>query len=138
MLVTVANLPIIGTHMLVAPHASLDDGLLDVATYPEFSKAELLAYFAQVREEGQADESKVQRYRARKVKVKTSPKMKILADGTPLGKGAVTIKLLPRALRIIAPKKGAGLETAGADPGHDLPAPVSPTVPVGGNGSQVV
>ena len=135
MLVTVANLPIIGAHFLVAPDASLEDGLLDIATYPEFGKAELLAYFAQVKDEGQSGNDKVQRYRARKVKVKTSPKMEILADGTPLGKGTVKIRLRPRALRVIAPKKGVGLETAGKDAGFDLPAPVSPTAIASVNGS---
>ena len=135
MLVTVANLPIIGAHMLVAPDASLEDGLLDIATYPGFSKAELLAYFGKVKEEGHSGNRKVQRYRAREVKVKTSPKMPILADGTPFGKGTVRIKLLHRALRVFAPIKGVGLEAAGKDAGYDLPAPVSPTVTAGVNGS---
>ena len=126
MLVTVANMPIIGAHMLVAPDASLKDGLLDIAVYPEFSKAELLAYFAEVKEEGRSGDGKVQRYRAREVKVKTSPRMPILADGTALGKGTVKIRLLHRALRVIAPKKGVGLEAPGKGAGDDLPAPVSP------------
>ena len=46
MLVTIANTPIIGLKNLVAPDASMDDGLLDIAVYPNFSKAELLSYFA--------------------------------------------------------------------------------------------
>lgn len=135
MLVTVANLPIMGAHFMVAPDASLEDGLLDIATYPELSKAELLAYFAQVREEGQASDGKIQRYRARKIKVKSSPKMEVLADGTMLGKGTVKIKLRRRALRVIAPEKGTGLETAGKDAGHDLPAPVSPVATPATDGS---
>src|SRR5689334_50686 len=45
MLVTVANTPVIGVKNLVAPEASMEDGLLDIAVYPNFSKAELLAYF---------------------------------------------------------------------------------------------
>jgi len=135
MLVTVANLPIIGEHFLVAPDASLEDGLLDIATYPKFSKAELLAYFAQVKDEGQSGDGKVQRYRAREVKVKTSPKMEIQADGTALGKGTVKIRLRPGALRVLAPEKGVGLEAAGKDAGYDLPAPVSPAVTAGVNGS---
>ena len=127
MLVTVANMPIMGAHFLVSPHAVLDDGLLDIATYPEFAKAELASYFVQVREEGQADESKVQRYRASKLKVKCTPKMEVLADGTMLGKGTVRIKVRPRALRVIAPKVGAGVETADRMAIQGLPAPVSPT-----------
>jgi diacylglycerol kinase (ATP) len=127
MLVTVSNMPIMGAHFLVAPDASLDDGLLDIATYPEFTKAELLAYFAQVKEEGRTNDGKVQRYRARTIIIRTKPKMAVLADGTLLGKGKVKIKLRPRALRLIAPKKGVGLEAPpGHEAGRDLPAPVSP------------
>ena len=136
-LVTVSNMPIMGAHFLVAPDASLDDGLLDIATYPEFSKAELLAYFAQAKdsEHAQSRDGKVQRYRAREVKVKTKPKMKVLADGTLLGKGTVRIKLWPRALRVFAPKKGAGMEAAaGQEAGAGLPAPVAPAA-VAGNGT---
>ena len=75
MLVPVSNMPIMGAHFLVAPDASLRDGLLDISVYPNFSKAELLAYFAQVKDEGQAGNGKVQRYRARKTKIKSSPNM---------------------------------------------------------------
>ena len=46
MLVTIANVPLIGLNNLLAPDASADDGLLDIAVYPGFSKAELAAYFA--------------------------------------------------------------------------------------------
>ena len=37
MLVTIANTPIIGAKNLVAPDASMEDGLLDIAVYPGFS-----------------------------------------------------------------------------------------------------
>jgi diacylglycerol kinase (ATP) len=126
MLVTVSNLPIMGAHFLVAPDASVEDGLLDISVYPEFNKAGLLAYFAQVKEGGQRADDKVQRYRARKLKVKSSPKMDVLADGTMLGKGTVTIKLHPRAIRVIAPEVGAGMETPPQEAAAEMPAPISP------------
>lgn len=44
MLVTIANMPLIGAKNLVAPQASAEDGLLDIVVYPHFSKAQLLAY----------------------------------------------------------------------------------------------
>ncbi|HEX7434783.1 MAG TPA: diacylglycerol kinase family protein, partial [Anaerolineaceae bacterium] len=73
MLMTVTNIPYIGLKFLVAPDASMHDGLLDIAVYPEFSKAELLTYFGKVMNEGRAADGKIQRYRAHKLKVKTSP-----------------------------------------------------------------
>jgi diacylglycerol kinase (ATP) len=126
MLVTVANTPLIGAKNLVAPDASMDDGLLDIAVYPDFSKAELLSYFVKTAHEGSTPDRTIQRYRARKIKVKTSPKLDIAAEGIILGKGTARIKILPGALRVIAPEPGTGgaekpLEKAT----KELPEPVS-------------
>ena len=74
MLVTVTNTPLIGVKNLVAPEASMEDGLLDVAVYPDFSKSEMLAYFARTAKEGYVEDGKIQRYRAKKIKIKTEPK----------------------------------------------------------------
>jgi diacylglycerol kinase (ATP) len=110
MLVTVANTPIIGAKNLVAPDASMDDGLLDIAVYPNFTKAQLLGYFAVTAHEGAIPDGTIQRYRARKIKVKTSPKLDVAAEGIILGKGSAWIKVLPGALRVIAPEPGTGAE----------------------------
>jgi diacylglycerol kinase (ATP) len=110
MLVTVANTPLIGLKNLLAPDASMDDGLLDIAVYPGFSKADLLGYFAKTANEGSTPDGTIQRYRARKIKVKTSPKLDISAEGILIGKGTARIKVLPGALRVIAPEPGPGAE----------------------------
>jgi diacylglycerol kinase family enzyme len=126
MLVTVANTPIIGLKNLVAPDASMDDGLLDIAVYPNFSKAQLLNYFAKSAHESSTPDRTIQRYRARKIRVKTSPKLDVAAEGIILGKGTAWIKVLPRALRVIAPEPGAGAEKPPGKTTKDLPMPVSP------------
>ena len=126
MLAIVSNVPLIGPNMLVAPNASMDDGLFDVSVFPNYSKAELLTYFTKVAKEGHADDGRIQRYRAHKLKVKTSPKLEIMADGVMLGKGTVKIKVLPGVLRVIAPQVGAGMEKPPQATGEDLPAPIAP------------
>lgn len=127
MLVTIANTPLIGAKNLVAPDASMEDGLLDIAVYPGFSKAELLAYFAKTAHEGSTPDGTIQRYRARKIKVKTSPKLDIAAEGIILGKGTARIKVLPGALRVFAPEPGPGAEkTQEEKTARELPEPVSP------------
>jgi diacylglycerol kinase (ATP) len=103
MLATISNIPLIGAKNLVAPEASAEDGLLDVAVYPDFSKAELLNYFLKTTNEGTSDESKLQRYRARKVIIKSSPKMEVGADGIKLGKGIATINIDSSPLHVYAP-----------------------------------
>ncbi len=110
MLVTITNVPLIGLHNLVAPDSSLEDGLLDVALYPGFSKAQILAYFARTLNESAPEFDKVQRYRARKIKIRTSPKLDIAAEGLLMGKGTAWIKALPGALHVLAPEPGAGAE----------------------------
>jgi diacylglycerol kinase (ATP) len=128
MLAVVSNVPLIGPNMLMYPDASMEDGLLDISLYPNFSKAELLAYTARTMDDTPPDDGKIQRYRAQTIKIKTSPKLDVMADGVMLGKGKVKIKVLPGALRVIAPEVGAGVEKPPEEIGADLPAPVAPVV----------
>ncbi len=126
MLVVVSNAPIFGKNFLVAPHASLQDGLLDISIYPNFSKAELLAYYLSIMNEGYSDNEKIQRYRARKIEIKASPKLMAMADGVMLGKGKVKIKIRPRALWVIAPEDHGDFMNE-KPVSERLPAPVSPS-----------
>jgi len=126
MLVVVSNTPIFGRNFLVAPNASLQDGLLDISVYPNFSKAELLAYYTKIMNEGYSDNEKIQRYRARKLEVKASPKMEVMADGVMLGKGKVEIKNRPGALWVITPDDTTAPAALVKDTSEELPAPVSP------------
>jgi len=104
MLVTIANVPLIGLNNLLAPDASLEDGLLDIAVYPGFSKAELAAYFARTVKQLATADDKVQRFRAGKIKIRTEPKLDIAAEGLLMGKGKAWIKALPAAIQIVAPE----------------------------------
>jgi diacylglycerol kinase (ATP) len=126
MLVTITNTPVTGIKNLVAPDASMEDGLLDISVYPGFSKAELLNYFIKTAHEGTTPDGRIQRYRAKKIKVKTSPKLDISSEGIIVGRGTAWIKLLPGAMRVIAPEVGAGAEKPQEKDVKDIPAPVSP------------
>jgi diacylglycerol kinase (ATP) len=126
MLVTIANTPISGVKNMVAPEASMDDGLLDIAVYPGFSKAELINYFFKSSNEGEIPDGRIQRYRAKKIKVKTSPKLDIAAEGIIIGKGTAWINVIPGGLRVIAPEIGKGAEKTPKQSTKKLPEPVSP------------
>jgi hypothetical protein len=54
--------------------------------------------------------------------VKSSPELKVMADGIDLGKGTVTIKIWPGALRVIAAKKSLGMESPSIAKGIPAPA----------------
>ena len=125
MLVTIANTPLIGLKNLVAPEASMEDGLLDISVFPGFTKAMVLRYFAQTANKGSPPDGSIQRYRAHTISIKTSPKLDIAAEGILLGKGTARIKTLPGALRVIAPKAGTGTEKPLKKSAQKLAAPLS-------------
>jgi diacylglycerol kinase (ATP) len=126
MLVVVSNAPMFGANFLVAPDASVTDGLLDISVYPDFSKTELLAYYAAIRSEGFSANEKVQRFRARKIELKTDPKMDVMADGVMLGQGKVEIRSKRGAVWMITPEDHVAPPALLKDNAQELPAPVSP------------
>jgi len=128
MLVTVANTPLIASKNLVAPDASLQDGLFDISVFPDFSKAQVLSYFARTAEESLIPDGKLQRFRASTVKIKSKPKLEIAADGISLGKGTAVIKMRRGALRVFAPAVGSGDEKSKVGKLAELDAPLSPFV----------
>ena len=129
MLVVVSNAPMFGANFLVAPDASLKDGYLDISVYPNFSKTEILSYFAQIRAEGSSPNEKVHRYRACKIEIKTNPRMDVMADGVMLGRGKVEIKSKPSAVWMITPEDQVAPPALTKSAAEELPAPVAP-VPV--------
>jgi len=128
MLVTIANTPLIASENLVAPDASMEDGLFDISVFPSFNKAEILSYFARTSNEDLIPDGKIQRFRASKIKVKSSPELEIAADGILLGKGTAVIKMCTGALRVFAPPIGAGDEKPQEQKVEELAAPLSPLV----------
>lgn len=126
MLVVVSNAPMFGANFLVAPDATVTDGLLDISVYPEFSKAELLGYYAKIRDEGFSNNEKVQRFRASKIEIKTEPPMEVMADGVMLGSGKVEIKCKAGAVWMITPEDHVAPPALIKETAEELPAPVSP------------
>jgi diacylglycerol kinase (ATP) len=127
-LVMVTNTPVFGKKFLVSPIAALQNGLLDISVFQEFGKDDLRGYYASMLDGGYSGNGKVQRYQARKLKVKSTPKAPITADGIKLGKGTVTIRMRPGALRVIAKKEVPVPETSPKEEPLTQSIPVSPTV----------
>lgn len=128
MLVTVTNTPLIGSKNLVAPDASMHDGLFDISVFPDFSKAHILSYFVRTADENLIPDGKLQRFRAKTVKIKSEDNLEIAADGISLGKGTAVIKMHHGALRVIAPAVGSGAEKSKEQKLSELDAPLSPFV----------
>jgi YegS/Rv2252/BmrU family lipid kinase len=122
LLVMVSNTSVFGKKFLLTPNASLKDGFLDISVYQDFSKTELSKYYTSMMDGGYSGDGKVLRYQARKLKVRTLPRLKVTADGIEQGKGTVTIKMRSGALRVIAAKKSQEVEIPPIDEVIPVPA----------------
>lgn len=99
--VAVANSKAYGGGMFIAPDAELDDGLLDVVTSGQVSKLRFLSNLPKVFKGTHVDEPQVTVERAAEVRIDADRPFSVYADGDPVADLPATVRLLPRALRII-------------------------------------
>jgi YegS/Rv2252/BmrU family lipid kinase len=101
--VAAANSKAYGGGMFMAPDAELDDGLLDVVWTGQVSKLHFLANLPKVFKGRHIDNPEVTVLRASEVKIKADRPFEVYADGDPIADLPATIRVLPRALEVIAP-----------------------------------
>lgn len=107
----ISNLPFIGPHFQISAQVSFKDGCLDVFTFSEMGKLGMLSYAMRSREEP-LDDSGIKHYRAKHVTIVSDPQMPVLADGTLLSQGSLSIHVHPRALMVMAGKHLTGQQPA--------------------------
>jgi YegS/Rv2252/BmrU family lipid kinase len=107
--VAIANSQAFGGGMFVAPHAKLDDGLFDIVVINEISKFKYLSNLPKVFKGTHVDEEGVIELPAAgsTVTVSADRTFGVYADGEHLTDLPVTLRVLPRALRVIAPSAPA-------------------------------
>jgi YegS/Rv2252/BmrU family lipid kinase len=104
--VAAANSKAYGGGMFLAPDAELDDGLLDVVWTGDVSKLHFLANLPKVFKGRHIDNPEVTVLRASEVEIKADRPFEVYADGDPIADLPATIRVLPRALEVIAPPDG--------------------------------
>jgi YegS/Rv2252/BmrU family lipid kinase len=102
--VAVANSPYYGGGMKVAPGADPADGLLDVVFVKRSSKLRFLANLPKVFSGKHVELDVIELHRAREVAVSADRPFDVYADGDPITTLPATVKLVPGALRVIAPR----------------------------------
>ncbi len=128
--VTISNAPLTGLNFLIAPEAKMDDGFLDVAVFDEMSKTDLLGYFMAARNGNRADNPKIKKYRARRIRVRLQDAEPVVSDKDPLPANSdLEIEIIPQALRVIV-GKGIGL-TFPVDAVPSVPPLAGPQTPNG-------
>ena len=101
--VAVANSQAYGGGMLLAPHAELDDGQLDVVATGRASRVHFLRSLPLVFKGEHLNEPSVSIFRGRRIEVTADRPFDIYADGDPVGSVPATISVLPRCLRVVVP-----------------------------------
>lgn len=98
--VTICNSPYYGAHFQIAPGTLMDDGLLDVVIYKNFSKLEYLQNALAISRGRRPAERKMLHRRVKTMRVEARHPVEIQVDGSPLGHTPATVQVLPAALRV--------------------------------------
>lgn len=101
--VAVANSKAYGGGMYMAPGAELDDGVFDLVLVGQIGKRRFLANLPKVFKGTHLDSDEVTVLRATRVEVRADRPFAVYADGEHLTDLPADLRILPRALRVIAP-----------------------------------
>jgi YegS/Rv2252/BmrU family lipid kinase len=101
--VAVANSGVFGGGMWLVPDARLDDGLLDIAFTADQPKRAYLRGLNKVFKGAHVDEPGFTIVRGREVTFQANRPFSAYADGDPIAELPTTVRVLPGALRVIAP-----------------------------------
>jgi YegS/Rv2252/BmrU family lipid kinase len=101
--VAVANNKAYGGGMRLAPDAELDDGRLDVVMTGEVGKLRFLANLPKVFKGTHVENEEVAVVRAAEVEIRADRPFAVYADGDHLVDLPATVRVLPRALGVLAP-----------------------------------
>jgi diacylglycerol kinase (ATP) len=103
----IANMPFMGPHFQISPNVSFRDSGLDVFTFSDMSKINMISY-AVLSRGALLEDADNQHYRAKHLKIISDPPMSVLADGVLLGQGAFSVHIQPRALTVMAGRELTG------------------------------
>ncbi|MGH9580859.1 MAG: hypothetical protein ACRD2R_07695 [Terriglobales bacterium] len=98
-----ANAPNYGGGMRIAPHALLDDGLLDLVRIRNAGRLRLLRCLHRVYSGAHISMPEVECFRAAEARIEADPPLPVYADGEPITHTPITVSIASRALRVIIP-----------------------------------
>jgi YegS/Rv2252/BmrU family lipid kinase len=102
--VAAANSKTFGGGMLLAPDASLQDGLLDVVMIEDMPRLRYLRLAPTVFSGRHVHQRAVSVLRSREVHIEATRPFTLYADGEAIAELPVTIRVLPGAIRMIVPR----------------------------------
>ncbi len=126
-LVLVSNIQLYGGLVRITPEARLDDGQLDVRIFRGMGPSWVLRHTAGVFINRHLRDPKVTYHRGRRVTVYTADPCPIQLDGEPVGTTPMSIEVVPRALRVLVPRKAPADLFCRPEIGHPVLPPPTPT-----------
>ncbi len=105
--VAACNSSSFGGGMLIAPDASLDDGEFDVVMVGEVGKLRFLGNLPKVFKGTHVENEEVRVIRSTQLELSASRPFAVYADGDHLTDLPASLRILPRALSVLAPPAGA-------------------------------
>lgn len=127
LLVVIANGPYYGTGFTVAPNAIIDDGLLTISIFRDFSKWELIRHFWSISKGQYRYSPKIETYRVAEVRLTSPAQLPVHIDGHLLGELPVTLKIIKHALKVIVPAADMPTYKRKDDPNPPVALPVAKT-----------
>ncbi len=107
MVVAFANTPTYGGGILIAPHARMDDGKLEICVVRAMAKARLLRLFPSVFSGRHLNLSEVRYFQADRLRIETEKPSEVYADGEYVCSTPVEVTVERAALKVIVPSRGA-------------------------------
>ena len=101
--VTICNAPFYGPHFQVASHVLMDDGLLDVIVYKNFSKLEFIQHGISITQGRRMYQPKITHRKVKSLRISTEQPMEVMVDGEIQGQTPVTVTAISAALRVRVP-----------------------------------
>jgi YegS/Rv2252/BmrU family lipid kinase len=104
--VSAANSKAYGGGMMLAPDADLSDGQFDVIAVGKGGKLRFLSNLPKVFKGTHVEEDEVSVFRAPRLELSASRPFAVYADGEHITDLPVSLRLLPRALKVLVPPRG--------------------------------
>ena len=114
-MLVITNMAFLGPHFQISPDVSFKDGELDVFTFSDMSKLNMLTY-AMLSRGGLVADDGIKHYRASHIRIVSDPQMPVLADGILLGQGSLSVHVHRHALSVMAGSALTGQSAPAVDP----------------------
>ena len=102
--ISVCNTPYYGARLQFAPGALMDDGLLDILIYKNFSKLDYIHHALSISQGRHALQPKITRRKIKSVRITADDPVEVHADGEAQGITPASIEVLPAALQVRVPE----------------------------------